>query len=61
MLNKKKVLAIALAAMTALSVMGCNTSGLSAEVIDCIELGAEYLGNGEYEEAIEAYEELYGR
>ncbi len=57
MLNKKRIAALMLAAMTAFSLIGCGSTGPSAEVVSKIELGAEYLGNGEYEEAIEAYEE----
>ncbi len=55
--KKKRILIFLLTVITMFSVMGCSSPGLSEEVIDCIELGAEYLGNGEYEKAIQAYEE----
>ncbi len=54
---KNRILAFALAVITALSLIGCSGTGMSAEVIECIQLGAKYLEDGEYEEAIEAYED----
>lgn len=57
MMKKNRILAFILALITALSLIGCSGKGVSADVVDCIKLGAKYLEDGEYEEAIEAYED----